>query len=184
MLILFCIDPSLFIFAAILLLLVPGHWLFASISAAIVHEAFHAAAIYLTGGKITRIKIGIGGTVIETQLQCELSELLCAAAGPAGSFLLILFSRIYPRLAICGMIQGSFNLIPVLPMDGGRILKSLLNLMIPDKSAQILRIVEKTAIFILAITALYGCFHNSVGLLPAILLTLFLTKRKNPCKQS
>ena len=120
-----CVEFPVYLFWVLLLFLVPLNWLSAAFFAALVHEMFHIAAIMLCGGKIRGIKIGIHGTVISLDPLNPLQELLCAAAGPTGSFLLLLLAPWFPRLAICGFFQGCFNCLPVLPLDGGRVVRSL-----------------------------------------------------------
>ena len=56
-------------------------------------------------------------------------ELICILAGPAASLLLLCLARIFPRVAICGLIQGCYNLLPIAPLDGGRALHCLLSLL-------------------------------------------------------
>lgn len=53
-------------------------------------------------------------------------EALCALAGPVGSFSVVLLAEYFPEAALFGLVQGLYNLLPVYPLDGGRILRCLL----------------------------------------------------------
>jgi hypothetical protein len=55
-------------------------------------------------------------------------------AGPAGSFLLLFVARWLPLVAICGFIQGSYNLLPLGTMDGGRVVACLLRVWCSEKA--------------------------------------------------
>lgn len=124
---------------AALLLLLPLDWLLSAITAALVHEGCHLLAVRLFGGRIFVIRIGIGGCVIESGELEWIYSLFAILAGPVGSLSLLAFRRFLPKIAVCGMIQGLFNLLPVLPLDGGRILQLLLCRWIPDKEDAILK---------------------------------------------
>lgn len=120
-----------------MILLVPLRWLLAIVSAAVVHELFHIIALYLSSVPIIGITIGSGGAVISTDAMSRRTEMICAAAGPLGSFLLlILFGRCLPRLALCAGIQGLSNLIPVLPFDGGRMVYCFVCLLANEKAGK------------------------------------------------
>lgn len=120
------IDGWACLAGALLLLTVPLQWLAAALTAAAVHELCHVLAIRLTGGKIHGFHIGLRGAVLDTSPMGDRQEFFCALAGPIGSFLLTFLFRRFPRLALCGFVQGFFNLLPLWPMDGGRILRALL----------------------------------------------------------
>lgn len=120
------ISAGALIFAALMLLLLPLKWVAAAFLAAAVHELFHLGAVYLTGGRISGICIGSRGAVMSPNELRPLQEFLCTIAGPVGSFSLLLFARWMPRVAICGLLHGIYNLLPLLPLDGGRILDCLL----------------------------------------------------------
>ena len=149
--------------------------------AAVFHELCHIGMIYLTGGQVRRLQIGVSGAKIETDFSNSGHEILCALAGPAGSLLLLLLYRNYPRLALCGAVQGFFNMVPVYPMDGGRILFCLLERWLPEHRESVLRWTE-LAILVAAVAA---CLHFSLEGMPttvSILLICRLFLRKIPCK--
>lgn len=120
---------------ALTLLVLPLPWVAAAVLAAAVHELCHYLAIAALGGKVGRIAVGSGGAAMELGCLSLVRELLAAAAGPVGSLSLMLMGRFFPRLALCGLVQGLFNLLPIYPLDGGRILRRALELALPDRAA-------------------------------------------------
>ena len=130
------IKPGAFLMPAFLLLVLPWQWVGAAILAASIHEACHILALVLTGGRMERITIGGSGAVIETAPMDAFRECICALAGPVGSGLVLLFFRQLPRTALCALVHCLYNLLPLFPLDGGRILRSILSLTLtPDKAA-------------------------------------------------
>lgn len=120
---------------ALTLLVLPLPWVAAAVLAAAVHELCHYLAIAALGGQVGRIAVGSGGAAMELGCLSPVRELLAAAAGPVGSLSLMLMGRFFPRLALCGLVQGLFNLLPIYPLDGGRILRRTLELALPDRAA-------------------------------------------------
>ena len=175
------IDPFSCFLAAMLLLTLPLQWVAAACLAAVFHELCHIGAIYLTGGQVYRLQIGMGGARIQTDFSCPGQELICALAGPAGSLLLLLLYRKCPRLALCGAVQGFFNLIPVYPMDGGRALSCILGCWLPERRESILRWTEG----IVFAAAVAVCVYISPGPAATIVSVLLVCRpflRKIPCK--
>ena len=124
------------ILGALLILVVPLNWLLAAATAAVFHELSHSAAILLLGGKIHGLKILPDGIRMETSPMAARQEILCSLAGPAGSLLLVLLGKHTPRIALCALVQGCYNLLPVYPLDGGRALRCLLRWFLPPKAAK------------------------------------------------
>lgn len=162
------VSPGACILLSFLLLTVPLKWLLAAWGAAMVHELCHLAAIRACGGTVCEIRVGAGGAILETGPMTAGRELLCALAGPFGSLLLSLLLRRFPELAICGLVQGIYNLFPLFPLDGGRALRCLLSFA-GRKGERGFRIIEKIFLCILmgillwfffrsAAVAVLGCF--------------------------
>lgn len=128
--------PSACILAALLLLTLPLRWLLAALFAAGVHELFHLLAVRLWGGRIFRIHVGAARASLETDGLSIPGELICALAGPLGSFLLLSLGHWFPEAAICGAIQGAYNLLPLYPLDGGRALRCFLHMVLPERTGE------------------------------------------------
>lgn len=168
------VDSAVWVLGALLLLTVPLNWLLAAFAAAAFHETCHALAVKAVGGKVWGLKLGIGGAEMATSPLSHREELLCALAGPVGSLSLLLLCRQFPRLALCGACQGTFNLLPLFPLDGGRILRC----MAPKWSG----FVGKYGGVFLMTLAVFGAIFRKTGWLPVVLAAIVMAKGKNPCK--
>lgn len=178
-------EVSAYFLGALLLLTLPLNWLLAAVAAAAFHELCHILAVLLSGGRIFGVRIGVGGAVIETSPMTRGRELVCSLAGPVGSLLLVLACRRFPRLAICGFLQGVFNLLPVFPLDGGRVLRCGVQLIAPRWADRISTWVENGTLGTLCALGVAGTVWWNLGLLPllmALLLGIKAVMRKRPCK--
>lgn len=131
------LDDRVWILWAIWFLLLPFKWVMGAFAAACIHEAGHIFALRLLGGSVRSICVTPFGAVIHTEGIWGWRASLCAMAGPLSSFAAVLFIRCFPVFGLCALAQGLFNLLPVYPLDGGKILNSFLCSVLPDRAAAI-----------------------------------------------
>lgn len=97
------------------------------LAALFCHELGHVLALVYYHVPIRRVSIGISGAVIHHDLCTYRTEFVCALSGPAAGFLLCLIvCRRCPELAVISCGLSFVNLLPLYPLDGGRILRSVL----------------------------------------------------------
>lgn len=172
------ITPGFFLLGAMALLLLPFRWIMGGLLAAVVHELFHCIAVLLCGGQVRSLSLGSFGAKMEASPMNLYKSTLCALAGPAGSFFMLLAAEHFPETAICGLIQGAYNLLPIYPLDGGRILRCLL----PDPicyGIQIFTIVFLSGFGIWIMT------HNlEIGIILLLSIWYPFLQRKLSCKEA
>ncbi len=113
----------IWLFWAAALLLIPLDWLAAMAAAGAVHELGHWLAVRLLGGEVLSFRLALGGAVMESSPMAPGKALLCSLAGPLAGACLLLLYPCFPRLALCAGVQTLCNLLPVKPLDGGRMLE-------------------------------------------------------------
>lgn len=161
-----------------MLLILPLNWLLAAAIAAVFHEMCHIAAILLLGGKILGIRIGAGGAEIETDGLSTGRELVCTLVGPLGGFLLLMFCRWIPRIALCGLMQSLYNLLPIYPLDGGRLIRCIVELSVPAASRDVVcRYIEKASIAGIVLSAMYATFVRHLGIMPLLIAWMLILKK-------
>ena len=180
------IKPEACILWTLMLFLLPIQWISACLCAAGFHELCHVLSVKLCGGQITRLEFGANGAEMETDQLENAEAVFCTMAGPLGGLLLTMTARWFPRLAFCALIHSLFNLLPILPLDGGRILKLLLERRVPRYHADnICRWIGGVLTGIILAMGI-GFWICGLGLLPLFLGFLLLHRagfRKIPCKQ-
>lgn len=171
---------------ALLLLTMPLKWLGAAAAAALIHEFGHAAAVWCMGGKILRFRISPFGACMETTPISRGKELFALAAGPAAGLLFLFLGKWFPRTAICAAIQSIYNLLPIFPLDGGKILRCLIAGAHGGKMGEkICSGIEISVLSLLFFAAVFAAVVFRLGILPLLLTAVLCLRRipiKTPCK--
>lgn len=98
-----------------------------------VHELGHAAAAAALKGRLQRLSLSVVGAEMSFAYPRTLSyweESLVLLAGPVANLLTgaAAYGMKAYLLAILSLGIGGFNLLPILPLDGGRVMQNLLAL--------------------------------------------------------
>jgi len=178
------IHPSVYLCLAIAVLLLPVQWVTAWVIASIVHEMGHYYALRLCGCNIQHIQLDINSAKIQAGQMDWTRQLFCQLAGPLCGLLLVFLGRWVPRVAVCAFMQSMYNLLPLTPLDGGKIMQILFRQLISkDHEDRIIMVVEKIFLTAMGILCIWLSVFRKMGVLPIIVFFILLLKnRKIPCK--
>lgn len=147
----------------------------ALVPAAAAHELGHAAALRLCGARLRRVRIGAFGVeLIYAGLLPRGRAVIAAAAGPAAGAVYaaaaLLAGGSFWRLSgAVSVALTAFNLLPALPLDGGRLAKELAGEGLARQLSRVTAILAAMggfALFIryrslsLLVMGLWLCYYN------------------------
>ena len=140
---------------------------------AIIHELGHLLAGLLLGMKPEKIELMPFGVSISFKIKVkeynkkikkgnllEVKKILVALAGPLTNFIIIVITNnlkidIFKGLMIIytNLLIMIFNLLPIYPLDGGRILKGILHINFGIRKSELYtNIISKTTVAIITVT--------------------------------
>ena len=121
----------------------------------LVHELSHVLALRLLGLRITGLTLEAGGLCIRYTGACSpAGQILAALAGPLGgaAYALTGLSAVpwLQKSAQLSLLLTAFNLLPLLPLDGGRVFQQLCILALGEERGRMLcRSVSNALLFLL-----------------------------------
>lgn len=132
--------------ASALYLLLDYETLAALLLAVAVHELGHVLVLRLLGGRVRELRVGLTGLCITyTGRTGYAGQFFAALAGPAAGLAFAFFAARLGReweSGFCCLSAGisallsAFNLLPALPLDGGRMLEAVLCAALPLERAE------------------------------------------------
>ena len=173
------VKSNFYIYLTVLLLIIPLQWLVSWIVAIVFHELCHYITVKVCKGTIESVGISFGGVEMRCADLSNLCRFIAILSGPFGGFLLICLGRWFPCLALCSFFLSLYNLLPILPLDGGQALQIVL------KSKKIFDVLQGITLLLLMIFAIFCTFYLRLGALPlAVVIGIIIKHRKRPCKES
>ena len=154
--------------------------------AALCHELGHYAVLRSRGGWVRHMEISALGANMQVAGRLSYgSELLAAAGGPAVNLLLAAALAALGRwweplylLAGAQGVLGCFNLLPILPLDGGRMIACLLlERLPPARAGQVSAIVSACSCGLLLLLGAFWSLVRRAGLWP-LGMAAYLTVRR------
>lgn len=122
----FQVRPSFYLFWGIFCLLDEGGLLPVFAVCAVLHECGHGLAAALLGGRLRRLTLDATGAHMELELPGGYgTDALVTLAGPVVGFASALAFGSFGLTdwAGAGLLLNGFNCLPLLPLDGGRLLE-------------------------------------------------------------
>ena len=147
---------------------------------AFAHECGHLIALGLLRIPVYGISLCASGAIIQAGLTGKLQECWAILAGPIVNLILFLFCfRSCPIFGICNAIQLIWNLLPVYPLDGGRLCHLLLPRMFGRIGVLLCHILQWGTLLLITAFGIWGTCVLHYGLLPILIAGFFLFRLSN-----
>lgn len=131
-----------------------------------VHELAHVVMMLACGGQVRRLTLRFADLQIAASGLGYRQELLSALAGPLVNLICgAAFCMQRPSFAAYSLMLGIYNLLPVWPLDGGRMIRCVLLARLPITQAEhISEIVSFAACAVLLLIGVFLTFFRKSGL--------------------
>ena len=165
------VRPGAVVLLSGLYFLLPLRWCARLALTVTVHELGHVAALILCGAQVCGLRMEGCGLVLRcTPTEGALRTVTAALAGPAAcaGLFCILRGLGYIACAELSLLFSCVNLLPVLPLDGGRALYAALSALAGERAAErtldVLGLVLPVALMVLGL----ALFARGFGLAPGV----------------
>lgn len=173
------VRPGAVVLLAGLYFLLPLRWCARLALTVTVHELGHVTALILCGAQVCGLRMEGCGLVLRcTPPEGALRTVTATLAGPAAGVGLfcILRGLGYPEGADLSLLYACANLLPVLPLDGGRALYAALAALAGERAAErtldVLGLVLPVALMVLGLALFARGFGLALGVFGAWLALL------------
>ena len=133
-----------------------------------VHELAHIVMMLTCGGQVRRLTLRFADLQIAASGLGYRQELLAALAGPLVNLICgAVFCMQRPSFAAYSLILGIYNLLPVWPLDGGRMLRCALLARLPLAQAEhVSEFISLVSCVVLLLIGVFLTFIRKAGLWP------------------
>lgn len=194
------LDLKIFLFLFLFLLTSQLEMYLLLMLFAIIHELGHLAAGLILKFKPEEIKLTPVGLQIQFKVSNEeyklnnvksytIKKAIIALAGPLTNFIIatimiaiaqinigLQYTYIFSLIVYSNLLIAMFNLIPIYPMDGGRVVKEILSIIFGKKKAyKITYMISKTVLILLtAVASIAILYIHNIAILIIIAYLWYL----------